>query len=174
MVSQEPSLFKASPLENIRYGKLTASDEECLEAARQANIMKLFSKEKMDEINAEEQNKSYWKRKFSNEANKKDLMSGGEKQRLCIARTFLKNPTILLLDEATSSLDKNSELEVQKSLDKLSLNRTCINISHRLNVIENYDKIFILDKGKIIEERNYQELMNLKGFYYNLQRYANL
>ena len=174
MVSQEPSLFKASPLENIRYGKLTASDEECLEAARQANIMKLFSKEKMDEINAEEQKKSYWKRKFSNEANKRDLMSGGEKQRLCIARTFLKNPTILLLDEAISSLDKNSEFEVQKSLDKLSLNRTCINISHRLNVIENYDKIFVLDKGKIIEEGNHQELMNLKGLYYNLQRYANL
>jgi len=174
MVSQEPSLFKASPLENIRYGKLTASDEDCLEAARQANIMKLFSKEKMDEINAEEQKKSYWKRKFSNEANKRDLMSGGEKQRLCIARTFLKNPTILLLDEAISSLDKNSEFEVQKSLDKLSLNRTCINISHRLNVIENYDKIFVLDKGKIIEEGNHQELMNLKGLYYNLQRYANL
>ena len=110
----------------------------------------------------------------SNLADKKDLMSGGEKQRICIARAFLKNPTILLLDEATSALDKNSELEVQKSLDELSLNRTCINISHRLNVIQNYDKIFVLQRGKIKEEGNHHELMNLKGLYYNLQRYANL
>ena len=173
LVSQEPSLFKTSPLENIRYGRLTASDEECLEAARQANIMKFFNKEKMNEY-FDEEKKGQWQKRFSYVADKKDLMSGGEKQRLCIARTFLKNPTILLLDEATSALDKNSEMEVQKSLDKLTLNRTCINICHRLNIIENYDKIFVLDKGKIIEKGNHQELMNLKGLYYKLQRYAKM
>ena len=174
LISQEPSLFKSSALENIRYGRLNASDEECLEAARQANIMKFFNKGKINKNNNGDKKEGVWKRSFSNLADKKDLMSGGEKQRICIARAFLKNPTVLLLDEATSAMDKNSELEVQKSLDELSLNRTCINISHRLNVIQNYDKIFVLQRGKIKEEGNHHELMNLKGLYYNLQRYANL
>ena len=99
---------------------------------------------------------------------KKDPISGGEKQRLAIARAFLKDPTILLLDEATSALDKNSEIEVQKSLESLAQNRTCISIAHRLSTIEKCDQIYVLEKGKIIERGTHKELMELKQKYYNL------
>ena len=169
LVSQEPSLFKISPLENVRYGRLSASNEECFEAARQANIIKFLDNDKMKEVIDVKPKRSYVKKISSDE---KNLMSGGEKQRLCIARIFLKNPTILLLDEVTASLDKDSELEVQKSLDKLSSNRTCLSISHRLNTIENCDQIYVLEKGRIIEKGTHQELMNLKQMYYKLQKYS--
>ena len=79
----------------------------------------------------------------------------------------------MLLDEATSSLDKNSEIEVQKSLDKLSINKTTISVTHRLNTIENYDKIYVLDKGVIQEEGTHEELLKLKKMYYNLYKYTN-
>ena len=173
LVSQEPSLFRVSPIENVRYGRLTASEEECFEAARKANIMQLFNNDMMNEMIDKDQKREYGKKIESRLEDKKNLISGGEKQRLCIARAFIKNPTILLLDEVTSSLDKDSELEVQKSLDKLSLNRTCISVSHRLNTIENCDQIYFLEKGKILEKGTHQELINLKGKYYTLQKYSN-
>ena len=173
LVSQEPSLFRVSPIENVRYGRLTASEEECFEAARKANIMQLFNNDMMNEMIDKDQKREYGKKIESRLEDKKNLISGGEKQRLCIARAFIKNPTILLLDEVTSSLDKDSELEVQKSLDKLSLNRTCISVSHRLNTIENCDQIYFLEKAKILEKGTHQELINLKGKYYTLQKYSN-
>ena len=105
---------------------------------------------------------------------KKSALSGGEKQKLAIARTVLKNPVILLLDEATSALDKNSEIEVQKSLDRLSINKTTVTIAHRLNTIENSDKIFVFDNGRIYEQGTHDELMNLKKRYYTLYKYSNL
>ena len=162
-VPQEPTLFKKSPLENIRYGQLDATDEECIKAAKYANIMKFFNEDK---------NKKTFETGFENSeiSDKKDLMSGGEKQRLCIARVFLKNPTILLLDEVTSSLDKESELEVQNSLDKLADRRTCISISHRLNTIEKCHQIFVMENGKLIEKGTHQELMDLKQVYYTMQK----
>ena len=103
---------------------------------------------------------------------KEDPVSGGEKQRLAIARVFLKNPVIILLDEATSALDKDSELEVQKSLDKLCLNRTSIYIAHRLNTIEKCNKIIVLENGRLVEQGTHQELMNLKKKYYTLHNYS--
>ena len=169
-VSQEPSIFKISPLENVRYGKLDASNEECLEAARKANILNLFTNENINQVMCS-QNPGINNKKLEN---KRDLISGGEKQRLCIARTFLKNPSILLLDEPTSSLDKNSELELQKSLEKLSHNRTSISVSHRLNTIENCDKIFVMENGRVVEEGTHKELINLKRMYYTLYKYSNL
>ena len=105
---------------------------------------------------------------------KKSALSGGEKQKLAIARTVLKNPVILLLDEATSALDKESELEVQKSLDKISLNKTTVTIAHRLNTIENSDKIFVFDNGRIHEQGTHDELMKLKKRYYTLYKYSSL
>jgi ABC-type multidrug transport system fused ATPase/permease subunit len=149
-VSQEPCLFKRSVKENIQYGDLEATDDQILDAAQKANIMKFFS---------------------AKDAGTKDTpVSGGEKQRLAIARAFLKNPKILLLDEATSALDRDSEEEVQKALYALQKERTSITIAHRLSTIENCDRIYVLDHGVIAEEGSHKELYNKQGKYYSLYK----
>ena len=153
-VSQEPSIFRTSYLENIRYGNLNATDEECKIAAKEADSLDIFENEEKDK-------------------KKKAALSGGQKQKLAIARLFLKNPKILLLDEATSALDKQSEIEVQNSLNKLSNNKTTISIAYRLNTIENSDKIYVFDNGRIHEQGTHDELMKLKKRYYTLQKYSS-
>jgi ATP-binding cassette subfamily B (MDR/TAP) protein 1 len=92
-------------------------------------------------------------------------MSGGQKQRLCIARAILKNPKILLLDEATSALDRANELSIQKTLDKVSIGRTTIVVAHRLTTVMNSDKIIVLDYRKIAEVGTHDELIRLGGRY---------
>jgi subfamily B ATP-binding cassette protein MsbA len=94
-------------------------------------------------------------------------LSGGEKQRLSIARAFLKESKIILLDEATSSLDSETEEKIQKALSELTLNKTTIVIAHRLSTILNSDKIYVVDKGKIIDSGNHQELLNQSKIYKN-------
>ena len=173
LVSQEPVLFKRSVLENVRYGKLDATVEDCINAAKEANIMKFFTEDKMNEVIEGNSGNKKEKDKKKDVGKKEDPVSGGEKQRLAIARAFLKNPAILLLDEATSALDKDSELEVQKSLDKLSTNRTSISIAHRLSTIEKCDKIFVLENGRLVEQGTHQQLMALKNKYYTLHKYSD-
>ena len=154
LVSQEPVLFKRSVYENILYGDLNANKDQVLEAAKRAHIEKFFDKDQM--------------------GTKEDPVSGGEKQRLAIARVFLKDPKIILLDEATSALDKESEVEVQKSLFELQKFRTSISIAHRLSTIVDSDIIFVIENGNIVEQGKHQELINLHGKYMMLYKYSNM
>ena len=188
LVSQEPNLFKRSVLENVRYGNLNATDEECIEAARQANIMKFFTEDRMNQVlelgntnnKINEKTKDIKEKENKGEIKegkvgaKEDPISGGEKQRLAIARAFLKDPAILLLDEATSALDKDSEKLVQASLDKLATNRTSIAIAHRLSTIEGCNQIFVLENGRLVEKGTHKQLMSLKNKYYTLYKYSEL
>ena len=152
MVSQEPVLFKRNVYENILYGNLNSSRDEVFKAAKKASIEKFFNEKEM--------------------GTKEDPVSGGEKQRLAIARAFLKNPVILLLDEATSALDKESEKDVQKSIYELQKGRTSISIAHRLTTIINSDVIFVMQSGKIVEKGTHNELLSLQGKYYTLYKFS--
>jgi ATP-binding cassette subfamily B protein len=154
IVQQDVYLFSGTVFENIVYGRPGSSREEVVEAAKMAGahefIMEL--KDGYDTYVGERGTK----------------LSGGQKQRISIARVFLKNPSILILDEATSALDNESELIVNRSLDRLAQGRTSITIAHRLTTIQNADRILVLNDGHIIEEGTHQQLMQKGGFYYQL------
>ena len=154
LVPQETLLFGGTVRENILYGKLDASEEELIEAAQKANAHEfIMNMEKgYDTVVGEKGTK----------------LSGGERQRIAIARAILKDPKILVLDEATSSLDNRSESLIQDALDTLMKNRTTFIIAHRLSTIHKADQIIVLDKGRIVESGQHEDLMSLKGLYYNL------
>jgi ATP-binding cassette subfamily B protein len=151
VVSQETYLFHASIRENLRFAKPRATDEEIEAAARAARIHELISslEEDYDTIVGE---RGY-------------RFSGGEKQRIAIARTILRNPPVLVLDEATSSLDTRTERAVQEELDRLSEGRTTITIAHRLSTIRDADQIVVLDGGELVERGTHDELIELGGLY---------
>jgi subfamily B ATP-binding cassette protein MsbA len=158
IVTQQTILFNDTVRNNIAYGDIERTDDDIINAAKAANahdfIMSL--------------SKGY-------DANIGELgtkLSGGEKQRLSIARALLKNAPILILDEATSSLDTEAEIEVQDALDNLMKGRTTLVIAHRLSTIRNADRIVALVNGEIIEEGDHETLLKKKGEYfrlYNLQ-----
>lgn len=154
IVSQDSILFNDSIANNIRLGYPNASLEEVKAAARIANAHDFI----MGFENGYE----------TNVGDAGSKLSGGQKQRVSIARAVLKNPPILILDEATSALDTESEKLVQDALEKLMENRTSIVIAHRLSTIQHADEIVVLEKGKIVERGNHQELLSKGGTYRNL------
>ncbi len=158
LVSQETYLFHSSIRENLRFACPDASDEQIEDAAKAAQIHELISSlpEGYDTPVGE---RGY-------------RFSGGEKQRIAIARTVLRNPPVLILDEATSALDTETERAVQLALDDLSRGRTTIAIAHRLSTIRNADQILVLDGGRIVERGSHEELVELNGRYAALLRGA--
>ena len=163
MVPQDTVLFNDTIRYNIRYGRWDASDAEVEQAARQAQIDDFISRTPKG---------------YETEVGERGLkLSGGEKQRVAIARTVLKGPPILLLDEATSALDSHTEKDIQDELDRVAENRTTLVIAHRLSTIVNADEILVLDRGAIIERGTHRELIASGGLYagmWNRQREAQL
>lgn len=154
IVQQDVYLFSGTVADNIRYGKLDATNEEIIEAAKNANAHD-FIKELPEGYDTDIGQRGV-------------KLSGGQKQRLSIARVFLKNPPILIFDEATSALDNESEKVVQDSLEVLAKNRTTFVIAHRLSTIRNAENIIVLTEEGIEEKGSHEELMTKKGIYYNL------
>jgi ATP-binding cassette subfamily B protein len=154
IVSQETYLFHASIAENLRYAKPDATDEELIKVAEAANIHETIATFPLgyDTLVGE---RGY-------------RLSGGEKQRVAIARVLLKDPSVLILDEATSSLDTVSERIVQETLDKATRNRTTIAIAHRLSTVVNADVIYVIDAGRVSEQGTHAQLMKKKGLYSRL------
>jgi len=154
IVLQDTSLFTGTVLDNIRYGRLDATDEECMEAARQVGADDFISR-LPDKYNT---------MLTSNGAN----LSQGQRQLISIARAAVADPPVMILDEATSSIDTRTEAIVQRGMDKLMEGRTVFVIAHRLSTIMNSDVIMVLENGRIIERGNHEKLIEEKGTYYKL------
>lgn len=158
IVQQDVYLFAGSIIENIRYGRPGATDDEVYEAAKKANAHEFIMS---------------LPEGYDTDIGQRGIkLSGGQKQRLSIARVFLKNPPILIFDEATSALDNESEKVVQESLETLAANRTTFVIAHRLSTIRNAERILVLTEDGIAESGTHKELMEKQGVYYNLYNIA--
>lgn len=154
VVFQDTYLFGTSIKENIRFGNPEATDEEIVQASMAANAHEFITKlpNGYDTYVGERGNE----------------LSGGQKQRIAIARMLIKNPAIVVLDEATSALDNINEAEVQRALDTLLAGRTTVCVAHKLTTIKEFDKIIVMDKGKMIEMGTFNQLMNNKKLFFNL------
>jgi ATP-binding cassette subfamily B protein len=154
LVLQDTFLFSGTVMENIRYGRLDASDEECIEAARLADadhFIHLLPHGYQTQLSERAGN-----------------LSQGQRQLLAIARAILADPAILILDEATSSVDTRTEARIQQSLLRLMQGRTSFVIAHRLSTIRDADNVVVIHNGEIIEQGKHQELLERRGFFYNL------
>ena len=150
LITYEPVLFKRGIYENILYGKLDANRKEVFDAASKAAIDKFLNVKEFEL--------------------KENSSSQGEKQRISMARVFLKDPTILLLDNVTASLDKDSEKEIKKKISEFQKGRTSITVTHRLSTITNYDNILFMNGGRLVEQGTHAQLIEKKGQYYNLYK----
>ncbi|KAF8170432.1 iron-sulfur clusters transporter ATM1 [Pholiota molesta] len=163
VVPQDTPLFHADIMHNVRYGRLDASDAEVLEAARKANVDQAIAR---------------LPEGYRTQVGERGLMiSGGEKQRLAVARVMLKDPPILFFDEATSALDAHTEFELMKNINTALLDkaRTSIFVAHRLRTIVESDLIIVLKEGEVVEQGTHDELMKLRGLYYGMwQQQASL
>ncbi|XP_072756089.1 mitochondrial potassium channel ATP-binding subunit [Anoplolepis gracilipes] len=153
-INQEPTLFATSIMENIRFGRQNATDEEVIEAAKEANAHEFITK---------------FPDGYATEVGERGTqLSGGQKQRVAIARALLKQPSVLILDEATSALDYESERVVQKAIENVTRGRTVLVIAHRLSTIKGADVIVVLQRDVIVEMGMHSELIKQKGVYYTL------
>jgi ATP-binding cassette subfamily B protein len=153
MVLQETWIFRGTVKENIAYGKPDATEEEIIEAAKAAHCHSFMKR---------------LKNGYNTIISDTSGLSQGQKQLLCIARVMLIKPPMLILDEATSSIDTRTELQIQSAFAKMTKGKTNFIVAHRLSTIKNADSILVMDKGKIIEIGNHEELLANKGFYFNL------
>ena len=156
IVLQDPQLFSGTIADNIRYGDPTASMEQVIDAAKQANIHEFITSLP-----------NGYETEVSDE---QSVFSAGQKQLMSIARTILTNPQLLILDEATSNVDTVTEANIQAAMDRVMQGRTSFVIAHRLKTILNADKIVVLKNGSIIEQGNHEELLKENGFYAGLYR----
>lgn len=159
-VLQDPFLFEATVKENIRYGKLNATDEDIVEAAKQANAHDFIQKlpEGYETLLTADGGE----------------ISQGQKQLLSIARALIADPVILLLDEATSSIDTITEMKIQEALERLMEGRTSFVIAHRLNTVRQANVVYVMDQGQLVESGSQEELIVRKGLFYNMLSEATI
>jgi ABC-type multidrug transport system fused ATPase/permease subunit len=156
IVLQDPMLFSATILENIRYGRLDATMDEIIEAAKEANAHDFITR---------------LPKQYETELGERGVqLSTGERQRISVARAFLKNAPILILDEPTSSIDSKTEAVILDALDRLMAGRTTFIIAHRLSTIRYADMILVMNQGQICERGSHEDLMEARGIYYQLHR----
>lgn len=154
LVQQEPLLFSGTIAENIRYGRLNASEAEIVEAARAANAHEFITR---------------LPKQYETELGERGAkLSGGERQRICVARAFLKDAPILILDEPTSAIDSRTEAVILEALDRLMVGRTSLMIAHRLSTVHHADQMLVLDQGQLVQHGTHEELLTQAGLYRQL------
>ena len=155
-VLQTPHLFNGTIIENIRYGRLDATDEECIAAAKAASADGFIN--------------DFENKYETNVGEGGSKLSQGQRQLISFARALIANPRILILDEATSSIDTETEVLIQNVINKMLKGRTSFIVAHRLSTIQNADLILVIKDGEIIEQGNHKELLKLQKEYYNLYK----